>query len=247
MRNLCTAVAVAVTCSSGCASTYAAPIRAAHAGAPARVAARKLEIGGSAGGLTLPVAGGPHVAVGLEDWASLEVGGNFAAIGPAAWALGWAGGRLTRAPSERVDWAADLEAGLGAGVGGADCAASPCGDPWTLAAGGGYAGFGVGLRADWLSVYVRGRLEMSAARQVGLTLWPTAMAGLDIAIEGTVLGVGGGYVGAVPEHGPSFHVWFYQLQVAVQLDLAGEAPAAATPMSGSPARSYTSATSSARR
>lgn len=205
----------------GCNPVYAPPVRATHAGAPARLEAERMEIGGAAAGLSNPMAGGPHVAVGLEDWLSLEAGGNFNFFAQ-GWALGWLGARLTRPPEYEVDWVGDLELGGGLGVGGASCASGECGTWSEILAGGGYGGFGVGIRADVATVYVRSRLEVSAARDIPVTFWPTAMLGVDFLIERVfAFGAGGGYLGLGNEH-EWYHGYFYQLQVAILFDLPSQ-------------------------
>ncbi len=131
--------------------------------------------------------------------------------------LGGAGVRYTLA-SGRVGM--DTEFGFGAGAGGARCgnesdSSRPCSssqrDPgtpgastppfypdglsaWDRVAFGGYGGFGVGLRPwSWVEVYIRGRLQLSVATGVPITLWGTGLGGVQFKIGPLDLGAALGW------------------------------------------------------
>ena len=55
MRFVAPGLLLAVT---ACNPAFGPPIRGLHAGMPGRLGAGQLEVGGSAGGLTLPTVGG---------------------------------------------------------------------------------------------------------------------------------------------------------------------------------------------
>lgn len=219
------AVALTLLLATACNPVYAPPVRGAHHGAPARLSRDRMELGAAGAGYSYPVAGEGHAALAIEDWVSVEAGLGLMPYSP-GWAMGWLGARFTRAPEAETDLVADLEVGLGAGVGGADCASDAGCAQWTdMTAGGGYLGFGVGLRADFFSLYLRSRVEMGAADGVPVTFWPTAMLGLEFLVDRTfAFGAGGGYLAIINDLEP-MHGWFWQLQLAVLFDLpaAGDA------------------------
>ena len=94
----------------GC--TFSPPIRSTHYGIPGKLQAGRIEVGG--GMYPMPV-GGPFIALSLSDLVQLEAGSNLSP----SWALGFAGLRLTlKRALEGKGTAADLEFGVGAGVGG---------------------------------------------------------------------------------------------------------------------------------
>lgn len=216
------ALAVIAVCASACNPIYAPPVRGAAYGAPSRLQGGRVEIGGAAIGPASPWAGGPHVAVGVDDALSVEAGGNFSAHG-GAWALGWLGVRLTRTPEDTIDFVGDLELGGGAGVGGANGESAV---PWNeRGAGGGYVGLGAGVHAEDGALYLRGRLEVSAADRLPVTLWWTALLGLDVTIERVLaLGFAMGFAGYHNDlDSAAGFVW--QAQTAVLFDLPAAPPA----------------------
>jgi len=213
----------------GCNATYAPPIRGFQYGAPARLTEGRVEIGGTAGGLVVPDVGGPHVAVGLRDWVALEAGGNFLLLGGGQWAMGFAGPRFSFAPHRYrpVHLIADLELGLGAGVGGilqgGDAPSDQCPQcderKWTdRVAWGGYQGFGLGAQIHWFSIYMRAHLEESTATNIPTTLWPSVSVGLEANIKKrAAITIGGGYLGYTNTQDHA-NAWFYQIGVTVFVD-----------------------------
>jgi hypothetical protein len=215
----------------GCNATYAPPIRGYMYGAPARLTEGRVEVGGTAGGLVTPNIGGPHVAVGIRDWVALEAGGNLQLLGGGddRWAMGFVGPRFSFAPRRDapVHLIADLELGLGAGVGGilhgGDGPSDQCPQcderRWTdRVAWGGYQGFGLGAQIHWFSIYMRAHLEESTATNIPTTLWPSLSIGFEANIKRrAAITLGGGYFGYdnTQDH---INAWFYQIGVTVFVD-----------------------------
>ncbi len=224
-RALLPATLVALA-ASGCVPVYAPPARGVQYGAPGRVRAGDLEIGGTMIGVYAPNGGSAHIAYGLSDRVAIEAGGTVA-VAPAGpesgsfvMGMGWVGGRFTR---PRRSWGVSLlldgELGIGAGAGGESCASNAsnqtvCGHdglrPWTRPAFGGYQGGAVGLAYRWFSLYGRARVEESGGENVPVTLWPSAMLGLGFDVtQRFSLDVGGGYVGYFNRRDQE-NGWFYQ-------------------------------------
>jgi hypothetical protein len=228
--TLCTLAA------AGCTPVYAPPVRGVAYGAPGRVQAGDVEIGGTMAGVYAPNAGSAHIAVGVHDWVSLEAGGTFAAAptgpqsGSLVMAMGWIGPRFTlpRRPYG-VSLLLDAELGLGAGVGGELCASNAkevtvCDrdhlSPSSRGAFGGYQGMGLGLAYRWFSFYGRTRLEESAATGLPTTYWPSAMLGFGFDLAPKVsLDIGGGYLGYFDTK-DSQSGWFYQTGLTVRFGRA---------------------------
>ncbi len=241
--RLATVVGAALVASGGCNTYYAPPIRAVQYGAPARLEAGRVEVGGTAGGFLLPDVGGPHIGVGIRDWVALEAGGNLALdYVKDSWALAWLGPRFSYAPhrERRVHLISDLELGVGVGVGGVrdsnappskDCTDCDGRSGWDRIASGGYAGVGIGAQIAWFSVYARTRLEASTATNVPTTLWPSASVGIEFNVhKRAAITLGGGYIGYV-NRSDQAHAWFYQLGVTLFFDafVARRPSAAAAP------------------
>ncbi len=223
----CLAVAVAL---GGCNAYYAPPVRAFQYGAPARLEAGRVEVGGTAGGFAIPDIGGPHVGVGITDAVAIEAGGNFwLDAGRQSWAMGWLGPRFSYAPhrERRVHFIGDLELGAGVGVGGVRDSNSSLSDHCMdcdgrsgldRLAGGGYGGIGLGVQIAWVSLYARARVEMSTADNVPTTVWPSASVGAEFNYRKKfAVTIGGGYIGYV---NGSDHIdaWFYQLGAVMFFD-----------------------------
>jgi len=102
--------------------------------------------------------------------------------------MGWGGIRMPQRwhLRPRISLAADGELGIGAGVGGRNCNATPTADScnddgiewWQRPAGGGYLGAGTALRLGPVSLYSRGRLQIVGARNVPATQWASILGGL---------------------------------------------------------------------
>ena len=182
----CTALAGLV----GCAPTYAPPIRAPHAGAPARAREGDVVLGGAAAGIIpggIPQYGGPSLSYGVRDWVAVEGGADF---GANDWTMGWAGARFTHAPRRhaRIHYAGDLETALGAGWGGRCRDVDRCDHrpPSARRAGGALLGAGVSGHFAFFSLYGRGRLQATRADGIPPTLWGTIGPGLQFRIGDTV-------------------------------------------------------------
>lgn len=216
MRILVAALLV----SSGCAPSFAPPIRGLHSGMPGRLGAGQLEVGGTVGGLTVPSVGSPHVGFGIREGLSIQAGANLAVLEEAGpnWATGWAGVLLTRTlkRSGALRLIGDIELGAGGGVGG-----RIGNDEWTsLTALGIYEGLGLGLQWKWFGVYVRGRLDATGGDRLPTTLWPTLMLGVEARpLRWLSFGVGGGYAGYWNKNDRLVSLWFYQAQLALIFDV----------------------------
>jgi hypothetical protein len=224
------AAALALEATTACNPVYAPPVRAIHYGAPGRVHEGEFEIGGTMAGVSRPTAGELHLAYGLHDWASLEVGGTFVAY-PVSKndnfsVMAWAGPRFTlpRKPNG-ASLLLDAELGVGAGVGGELCQAQPNGntmcDPdqrrWSdRTAIGGYQGVGIGAGYRWFSIYVRGRVEQSTSTLIPVTYWPSAMLGVGFDFTRSVsLDAGAGYLG-YRNVSDTYDGFFYQAGLSVR-------------------------------
>ncbi len=205
----------------GCFPVYSPPIRGLLGGMPDRVARGQLELGGSIGGvLAAPTTGGPHLAYGLSDSLVLEGGANLNFV-EGLFATAFAGMRLLRgwALGSEFRLVGDLELGAGGGVGGR--AVSLRMTEWASQyAGGFYQGVGAGLRWRFLGLFLRGRLDVSAATLAPSTLWPSVFLGLEARLgPEVVVAVGGGSTGFWNEKSGWTHLWLYQAQVVLVFDL----------------------------
>ena len=203
----------------GCNPTYAPPIRGLHAGMPDRVAKGQLEVGGAAGGWSLPTTGGPHVAYGYDDHVVLEAGANLNFV-EGHWATGWAGVRLVRSRplGHELHLVGDLELGAGAGLGGRLRGETR---PWTsLGAYGLYEGLGFGLRWRWLGAFLRGRLDATASSDAPSTLWPSVTLGLEAkAGPHFVFALAGSRGGYWNQADGVVGIWLYEAQASFLFDL----------------------------
>ena len=146
----------------------------------------------------MPV-GGPFIALSLSDLVQLEAGSNLSP----SWALGFAGLRLTlKRALEGKGTAADLEFGVGAGVGGELYDSESEGESvrWSeLFACGGYVGAGIGNHLNENGgLFVRGRLQVSKAELIPTTVWGSVLAGVQMTAHDLVnihIGVGLGGCG----------------------------------------------------
>jgi hypothetical protein len=218
---------------AGCNPTYAPPIRAVQYGAPARLEQGRVEFGGTLGGVIVPNVAGPHVAVGVSDLVALEAGGNFLYD---EWAMGFVGARFSFAGDRRRRGylIADLELGVGGGVGGSlegnqapdsGCATCDGRSTFDRVAYGGYQGAGLGARIRWLSIYGRVRVEETTATNVPLTLWPSASVGMEFRPSDRVaLNLAAGVMGYSNSRDSAVG-WFYQVGVTLFFDTRTPAPA----------------------
>lgn len=117
-----------------------------------------------------------------------------------------------------MDWVGDIELGGGAGVGGIDCRSDPCTTWFETPAGGGYAGLGFGVYSHPATIYLRSRVEVTAARGIPVTFWPSALFGLDFTFERTVaLGFACGYL-AIGNEVQWLHGFVCQMQFSLLFD-----------------------------
>ncbi len=220
-----------LTVAAGCTPTFAPPVRAVQSGAPGRLHAGEVEVGGTVAGVYWPTGGSIHVVVGLRDWVSVEGGGTFI-MAPdgtekSLMLTGWGGTRFTL-PRRRtgVSLLLDAELGLGGGVGGESCMQSKTsggtlcdadGLHWyNRGAFGGYEGGGIGFGYQWFSLYGRARIEESVAKDIPITYWPSASLGFGFDVAPRVsLDVIGGYLGYLDAK-DSINGWFYQVGVSVR-------------------------------
>jgi hypothetical protein len=231
MRTTIAALAL-LSFTAGCNPTYAPLVRAVQYGAPARLEQGRVELGGTAGGVVVPMTGGPHLAVGLTDWAAVEAGGNFFYD---EWVMGFVGTRFsfTGDRKRRAYLIGDLELGVGGGLGGqlngnqGTTSASEPGDDLTAlqrVAWGGYQGAGLGVRIRWFSIYGRVRVEESKATNIPLTLWPSASVGMEFRVNDRVaLNLGTGVMGYTNSRDSAWGM-FYQVGMVLFFDSRTPAP-----------------------
>lgn len=184
-----------------CNPVFAPPLRSLDYGAPGRLAAGEGEVGT---GVTLFVTHGLLAAFPVGDEASVEAAFDWVplALGDRrdAWAMGSLGGRwrvVSLPDREAGGWAVDLEAGAGAGVGGADRSDRSW---WDIPAGGVYFGVGGGYHLGaHVALYSRGRFQAVGARGIPTTVWWSGKLGSEFTIGPIfiTLGLGGaGYANA---------------------------------------------------
>ncbi len=185
-------LSLTLVCAS-CTATYAPPVRYFTPGAPGRIKAGDYEVGFSFFSASL--------TTGLYDWLSTEVGVEYQALS----VMGFTGFRLTASASKYL--VSDFEFGAGLGLGGSRCGNQEYDDAYASCtwdgldsldrfAGGGYFGLGARLGTDELSMYFRGRGELTKATGVPLTVWAGGLMGLHVTL-GRLLGIhcGFGYGG----------------------------------------------------
>lgn len=182
----------------GCNPTFAPPVRSGMYGAPGRLADSSFEVGGSS---TQRGMGGLFEGFVVAPGLAVEVGGDLSALDEdARWAMGWVGARYTidQVRQESGDGLSmDVEAGFGAGVGGR--LADDDTQWFDRPAGGGYVGFGLGWHAEWFTAFGRGRLQVTGAEDVPVTLWWQAVIGPEAAIGPVSLYVAIGWGGYTNE------------------------------------------------
>lgn len=230
LRLLVLCAALAAT---GCYATFAPPLRGTHSGAPGRLAAGEGELsaavggGGTTGALFPPLVVTPALGLALSEAATLEVGANLSTS--ELWTLIFLGPRFTFGPLR--DFWFDVELGAGYGRGGSQGCFSPSGEsaptvcdalrPLERDAGGVYVGGGAAWRRSFFSAYVRARVEITGARRLPVTFWPSAVAGVELDLWRRVrLSGAAGYIGYVTS-GDNRHGWIYQLEISVPFRLPG--------------------------
>ncbi len=185
---------------SGCYSV-APPALLAHPGAPARVGQGTFEVAASVTDYT----GGGSLGYGITDAVAVEGGveSNFTDH-----VMGHAGVRYTplRPDRRKLAFVLDLEGGFGAGVGGRTCDEDgSCSTPkenLRRPAGGGYLGLGIGGKIHFFYPYLRIRQQLAGARDIPMTSYSTAMAGVQFSIVETVhLWAGTGFIYVVTTEG----------------------------------------------
>lgn len=191
MHAFTPAGAVLVGLALGCAP-FAPPMRVMHGGAPGRLDPGDMEVAGGPAGMiaeggVAPSFGGGGLGYAVREHLTVEGGID----GAGGWTIGWGGVRVPGRwwMGSGVSLAADGEVGLGAGVGGDDsddCDGSGCvsdGRRWqNRPAGGGYLGGGGALRLWPVSIYLRTRAQLSAAKNVPTTQWISGFGGLHVHI-----------------------------------------------------------------
>jgi hypothetical protein len=183
---------------AGCGASFAPPIRSVHGGAPGRLGANDLDIGGGATFVTAKgspgaATGGLYLAYAVKEGVQLEAGTDHSL---AVWSLGYMGARFTpwRQRQGAVRGALDLETGAGLGAGGKRCVPresdGQCvgdGLSWTARlAGGGYLGMGIGMHAGSFALFARARGQATSALGVPLTIWGSGVAGAEVSLAPTV-------------------------------------------------------------
>jgi hypothetical protein len=180
----------------------APPVLGTHFGAPGRAPSGQAlvqvavnnQLSGT-GQLSIPIAEDLHLEVGADLRPHDE-----------AWAMGSAGVRYTVGPA-KVDGRrpstgpfGDVEAGLGAGVGGVrgEVEGQPADTrtAWERFAFGGYLGAGFGYRfLPWIGGFARTRLQVTHADGIPTTTWFSAMGGPEFTAGPVSLHVAGGWAG----------------------------------------------------
>lgn len=173
---------------SACAPIYAPPVRTGNFGAPGRLPAGQMEVAAATAGALAPY-GLAGANVGYAVRPDLIVQGGVD-TGFNDFALAWGGVQLPRKLqlSRRWSLAADLELGLGVGVGGRN----DCDDPdacdvddiawFRRAAGGGYLGAGGAVRFGPVSLYSRARAQVTDASGLPMTTWVSLFGGFHVHI-----------------------------------------------------------------
>jgi len=216
---------VILALASGCAA-YSPPVRSLGYGAPGRLRAGDLEVGGGFVAAPVPAAGGGWIGYGVRDWAAVEVGAD----GTTGWGMGFVGGRFTHAPhrDRKLHGVLDGEVGVGLGAGGQHnyCSSNDKGCDsrrWQeRLALGGYLGGGAGYHFAFFALYARGRVQPTVAEGLPGTLWGQAQGGIQFRIARTLdLFSSAGVAGFVTGHAsPAGFVW--DLGVSVHFGVRGE-------------------------
>jgi hypothetical protein len=185
----------------GCAATFAPPMQSTHYGAPGRLRIGEMEVRGAA---TIFGSGTGAAGIHLTDSLKLELAADAKLLDAEKWTVGTAGVRYTFGGKAHNDWwAFDLEAGLGAGLGGVrDGDQTGDGgevdeDAWLRRlAVGAYAGAGFGFHPwDFFALFLRARVQESFATCLPPTFWWSALAGLEVTLSPVSLYLAAGIAG----------------------------------------------------
>lgn len=193
MHRLAITVLSAAAFAGACAPTYAPPMRSLHVGAPQALSQGRLELAAGAS-VHQGWSRGAALRIGLPDDLGLELASD---VGE-SWQLGVAGVRWVPDGMAPASWVLDLEAGLGAGLGGVLCGnpveaetrtcdgdvqATTDGREWSdRLAWGGYAGAGLARHWDWFALFGRARSQLSTATYVPTTVWWSSILGGQITL-----------------------------------------------------------------
>lgn len=168
---------------AACNPVFAPPIRSVEYGAPARVAPGHGEL--MLGTNTLFTTN-LHVGVSVTEDIAIEGSFDMPLLGVVeredSWAIASTGFRWTPArpgAESHEGWAADVELGVGAGVGGAE-GKSNARAWWQIPAGGMYVGGGGGFHADWISFFARARAQVVGAKDLPATVWLSSRIGVEV-------------------------------------------------------------------
>jgi len=224
-------LAAAALLTSACHATFAPAVRSPHGGEPGRLKQGEMALGGEV--LLAPGGGpvwGPAVSYSALDWLQIEAGSDV--LGPGGegntWVLGFVGTRFTpyaKRVAGPLHLALDVGLGAGVGAGGSLCDNDPLDETtgksacdvyddrtWDeRLAYGGYVDLGLGASLDWekfsIGALVRSRVRISEATGIPVTIWPSAVGGIEIGIYDIVfVHCTGGYASyhndLDEEHGP---------------------------------------------
>ena len=168
------------------------------------------------------------------DWVQLEAGadGTFGE----KFALGYLGARFAPYSIEKqttkVKLLLDIETGAALGAGGHCDFTDSDGTGRVLAcetdelrwheriAGGGYAGFGIGMNIKWFDLYARNRFQITTAKNIPTTIWYSAMGGAQFTIANTVKLYTGFGVGLYHNEVDDFHDFIGEAGLSVYFDTA---------------------------
>ena len=200
---------------TACNPVFAPPIRSVHLGSPRPTQPRAVEVSGAAG---IPWGNGAAtVSLPVAEGVWLDGSVDMRYFEPEQWTIGNVGVRfiLFQEPGKVTGFFADVELGAGAGVGGVD---DRDGQPekdmeWhNRFAYGAFAGMGAAYHVTtWFAWFARGRVQVSKAEFIPVTLWASGLTGPQFTVGpvSLYLSCGVGYylndldeeVGLLPEAG----------------------------------------------
>ncbi len=198
---------------SACNPVYSPPMRTTHYGAPGHVTPGQGRIGVAA---TSVGSFGPSFDWPLSENWLIEASGDLRFDYDGDWMMGALGARHTFRDLFGVDATrvnglhVDVAFGVGVGVGGASGNEAWEGEDGSSSYGfvsdgktnlertalGGYAEVGLGYRmSDLFSPFVRSRFQVSTAEGLPVTLFTSALAGIDFTFGPVALYLAGGFAG----------------------------------------------------